>query len=104
MNKTQIIITSVSVFVVSAASALLFNLLNKPRNALYSEEYESGLDRPRRFPTDEYIYNLNPSYKPKYDADMDPTMQEYDPFRRTEYKGGTRCMNCHTRLRYTRRK
>lgn len=98
MNSTQLGITAASVFVVSTASALLFSLLTKSRNSLYSDE-------PRRFPTDEYIYNLNPSYQPKYNADMDSTMPEYEPFQRTKYRGGTRCLECNSlRYRYTRRK
>jgi len=97
MNSTQLGITAASVFVVSTASALLFSVLTKSR-ALYSDE-------PRRFPTDEYIYNLNPSYQPKYNADMDSTMPEYEPFQRTKYRGGTRCLECNSlRYRYTRRK
>jgi len=93
MNSTQLGITAGSIFVVSAISAIVFNVLKKkPTN------------EPRQFYTDEYIYNLNPSYQPKYDADIDPTMPDYEPFKTNSYKGGTRCMNCHTRLRYTRRK
>ena len=100
MNSTQIGITAATVFVVSTASALLFSVLTKSRkpSAQYSKE-------PQRFPTDEYIYNLNPSYETKYNADRDPTMPEYDPFERTKYRGGTRCLECNSlRYRYTRRK
>jgi hypothetical protein len=92
MNTTQLGITAGSIFVVSAVSALLFNLL------------KSKPSEPRRFSTDEYIYNLNPSYRTNYDADRDPTMPEYEPFKTIGYRGGTRCTSCHTRLRYTRRK
>lgn len=122
MNSTQIGITAATIFVIAAISATALKSM-KPSSLEYA---------PRRFPTDEYIYNLNPSYKSVYDADRreesralseeldfdrpgynadrkahDPTMPVYDPFRNTSYKpmiGGTRCVDCHNRLRYTRRK
>ena len=133
MNSTQIGITAAVVLVVAAVSATALNSFSKSTDSQYSEKYER-LNRPipRRFPIDEYIYDLNPSYKSTYDADIrydiprvsdeldfdrpgynadrkarDPTMPLYDPFRNTLYKpfvGGTRCVNCHSSLRYTRRK
>jgi len=98
MNSSQLGITVASVFVVSAVSAVIFNLLNKERK-----------------PSIEYP-EYRPSYEqriPNYDADqrvefkMEDEFEGYDADRKArdpKQIGGTRCVNCHTRLRYTRRK
>lgn len=130
MNSNQIGITAATVFVVAGVAAIAIKGLSKPtkHDNRYSEELDRPRD-PRRFPVDEYIYGLNPDYRSIYDADRkveinrvseeldfdrpgynanryarDPTIPDYDPFRNKPFVGGTRCVNCHSRLRYTRRK
>ena len=111
MNTTQIGITAGSVFIVSAFSAILFSILNRPNKIInYRTSFRASTEYRPKYVADRTV-DLNlveddmDFDRPGYNADRpgrDPTMPVYDPFKKTGYKGGTRCMNC--RLRYTRRK
>jgi len=113
ISPNQITIVTATVFIVSAITAIGYYEFNifKSTNPLPNEYSEEIIPYRSSYNADQVV-NL-PQYSEEfdevgYDANRySDSMPIYDPFKRIAYNptvGGTRCCNCQTRLRYTRRK
>ena len=114
ISPKQITIVTATVFIVSAITAVGYYEFNifKSTNPLPTE-YSEEIPYRSLYNADQVV-NL-PRYSEEFDEVGYDTnrysgrdsMPNYDPFKRIAYNptvGGTRCCNCQTRLRYTRRK
>jgi hypothetical protein len=119
MNITtnQITLLTATVFIVAATTAVAYYEFKDVNEIIGWNPKFNPHNKPNDYrPT----YNASESvHVPRYSEEFDrsgydanryarrDSMPSYDPFQRTSYKptiGGTRCCNCQTRLRYTRRK